>query len=68
MDRYGKHIEKALTLTHYETPMTPIGYLIMDNQLYAKKWDINTTGLAITIIECQKGSAPPFSPSQCIYA
>ena len=37
MDRYGKHIEKALTLTHYETPMTPIGYLIMDNQVYAKK-------------------------------
>ena len=65
MDRYGKHIEKALTLTHYETPMTPIGYLIMDNQLYAKTWYIDTTGLAITINKNQQGSAPQFTPPQC---
>ena len=65
MDRYGKHIEKALTLTHYETLMTPIGYLIMDNQLYAKKLYINTTVLAITINENQQCSAPQFSPPQC---
>ena len=29
-------------------------------------WYVNTTGLAITINESQKGSAPPFSPPQCV--
>ena len=59
MDRYGNHIEKVLTRTHYETLMTPIGYLIMDNQLYAKKWYINTTGLAINSVHLSAHNTCP---------
>ena len=47
-------------MTHYETLMSLIGYCIIANQL----WYINTAGLAITLNESQKSSAPPFIPPQ----
>ena len=34
--RYVKHIENVLSLTHYETLMTLIGYCILANQLWYK--------------------------------
>ena len=63
---YAKHIEKVLSLTHYKTLMTLIGYCIIADLLWLNiLWCINTTGLASTLNECQKGCASPFIPPQC---
>ena len=51
----AKNIEKFLSLTHYVTLVTLIGYCIIANQSCCKHWYIITKGLAI-----QKGSAHPF--------
>ena len=62
--RHTKHIEKVLSLTHYETLMTLIGYCITANQLWCEHIVYQYFRLAITLIESQKGSAPPFIPPQ----